>query len=601
MDFDETLNEQQGTDTEATSSTFGNLLGANPSVEKMTDHFIQNGVTWRYVPVQATNTITGGIKANAKTNENVEVVIDANTGKLYTYDVTIPARTDESGHTYSTLKQRLDSMDTSISKNKNAYDYLHMVEDYCFDVGYSHIDYDYAKEYMRNNYFSMGACTTVRKGNFVGRNFDWSYNEEAYFTIRVDKSESTKYSSIGRTGGRFQEFTNDFVKSGAYSDLYKVLPFITVDGVNECNLVVSANVVPADDLGETTGTTPTGELTDTICGAMLIRYILDNFATATEAVNYIQEHVSVYMPNKTAELRQELHYMVMDKDKTYLLEFINNELVVSDMDTTYDGRCYMANFYMYETEVDSDNHIDVSTVTDYGNGIERYNIVSDNINTVASVTDMTNLMAKLHFTNTYRSDVTPVWKSEYASRQYNLKVTDPIEDFESIIATAREIYSHRERDGLLWQTCHTTVYDIRTGTMYLLIQEEPNENQKICTYIPWKADIIGKRGSVGTTITVDGVPHIVEANAETFNDTINNIAIGENSHAEGTLTIAVGRHSHAEGYQTKTTHPYAHAEGLLTVASGNDSHAEGDSCEASGPNSHAEGSSTVASGDSGHS
>lgn len=497
--------------------------------------------------------------------------------------------------------QNLQEQIDVITKDKNAYDYIHMVEDYCFDVGYSHIDYNYAKEYMRDNYFSMGACTTIRKGNLVGRNFDWSYNEEAYFTIRVDKSESTKYWSIGRTGGRFQELTNDFVKSGEYSDLYKVLPFITVDGVNECNLVVSANVVPAGDLGETTGTTPTGELTDTICGAMLVRYILDNFATATEAVNYIQEHVSVYMPNKTAELRQELHYMVMDKDKTYLLEFINNELVVSDMSTDYGGRCYMANFYMYGTSVDSSNHVNVSTVTDYGNGIERYNIISDNIDNAASVTDMTNLMAKLHFTNTYKSDVTPVWKSEYASRQYNLKVTDPIEDFASIIATAREIYSHRERDGLLWQTCHTTVYDIQTGTMYLLIQEEPNENQRRCTYIPWEADIVGKRSEAGRVITIDGVEYIIEQNAETFNDVENNIVVGANAHAEGTLTTAIGRHSHAEGYQAKTTHPYAHAEGLLTVASGNDSHAEGDSCEASGSSSHAEGSSTIASGDSGHS
>jgi hypothetical protein len=54
-----------------------------------------------------------------------------------------------------------------------------------------------------------------------------------------------------------------------------------------------------------------------------------------------------------------------------------------------------------------------------------------------------------------------------------------------------------------------------------------------------------------------------------------NIATGEYSHAEGSITKAIGDYSHAEGDFTQAKGNYSHAEGQETIASGSYSHAEG--------------------------
>ena len=89
--------------------------------------------------------------------------------------------------------------------------------------------------------------------------------------------------------------------------------------------------------------------------------------------------------------------------------------------------------------------------------------------------------------------------------------------------------------------------------------------------------------------------------AEIYNNYTDNVAIGANSHAEGSGTKALGLYSHAEGWDTEASGSYApHAEGYSTVASGHYSHAEGSSTTASGLSSHAEGVDTEASGDYSH-
>jgi hypothetical protein len=54
-----------------------------------------------------------------------------------------------------------------------------------------------------------------------------------------------------------------------------------------------------------------------------------------------------------------------------------------------------------------------------------------------------------------------------------------------------------------------------------------------------------------------------------------NIATGDYSHAEGSVTKAIGNYSHAEGDYTQAIGDYSHAEGQETIASGSYSHAEG--------------------------
>jgi hypothetical protein len=101
------------------------------------------------------------------------------------------------------------------------------------------------------------------------------------------------------------------------------------------------------------------------------------------------------------------------------------------------------------------------------------------------------------------------------------------------------------------------------------------------------------------TSNEDYQTYVAQNNAEIFNDILN-MATGQYSHAEGTMTEAHGNYSHAEGNRTFASGDYSHAEGGYTVASGTYSHAEGGNAIASGMYSHAEGDCTEASGENSH-
>jgi len=74
-----------------------------------------------------------------------------------------------------------------------------------------------------------------------------------------------------------------------------------------------------------------------------------------------------------------------------------------------------------------------------------------------------------------------------------------------------------------------------------------------------------------------------------------NIATGENSHAEGSITKAIGNYSHAEGDYTQAKGDYSHAEGQETIASGSYSHAEGYQTIALANHQHVQGQWNAAS------
>ena len=98
-----------------------------------------------------------------------------------------------------------------------------------------------------------------------------------------------------------------------------------------------------------------------------------------------------------------------------------------------------------------------------------------------------------------------------------------------------------------------------------------------------------------------------QINAEYFND-VSNIAIGENSHAQGKATVALGDYSHAEGYASKAIGYCSHAGGSggkaignysfahYSTASGDTSTAFGSQNEAYGRGSFVEGLYNIANG-----
>lgn len=374
--------------------------------------------------------------------------------------------------------------------HRNAYSNIKKIQPYLFDVTYSEpLDYHFGKSFMKHRYTDMiGGCTSVRKGNFYGRNYDWTYDMSSSFVVRVKRSISSRYASIGMSGG-IPTLTDEFVEHGDFSELYAALPFIMLDGINECGVVANINVVPTGDYGITTGTTPKLDVKDTICAMMIVRYVLDRFDTADAAVTYLQNHVSVYAPNKEGGLQQELHVMIADKDNTYLIEFINNTMVVHDMDVVYGGRTYMTNFYLYKTALlENTNKIDYATVTDYGSGLERYDYITNHIDDVDSIESMTTLMTNLNYTNTYKPETNPFWYTEYVYPEKHLTIHSTHEQFAPTVYACQQSFENRSRKdgGKTWQTVHTSVYDIENHSFYLLSQEESKGNQKKISFaIPW--------------------------------------------------------------------------------------------------------------------
>lgn len=100
--------------------------------------------------------------------------------------------------------------------------------------------------------------------------------------------------------------------------------------------------------------------------------------------------------------------------------------------------------------------------------------------------------------------------------------------------------------------------------------------------------------SADNTIEVGNIELMLSAkigegqNSNIFND-LDNVASGENSHAEGSNTSATGQCTHAEGSSTIASGEFAHAEGYNTVADGDFSHAEGYGTQTKNETEHAAG------------
>ena len=286
--------------------------------------------------------------------------------------------------------------------------YLH--ERY-FDDSYP----DEAKEYYRSrgNGKTDGGCSAVRDGGFLYRNFDYPFDDRAEFVVRMSAGPN-RFASVGvsQVG---TNLTEAIVTSGKPSRCYKWLPGATVDGINEHGVVAEINVVDTP----VTGWHTTGDLHP--LGA--IRWILDHATNAQSAAEYIAANIR--FPQGWA---QNFHYMVADATSTYIVE----------NGTAYPmlGRPVMTNFRLYPTH---------ST----GAGQERYDLL---LSSACCITNAWYTRAYLRSTN---------WISEFKDA----------EEME-VAKSAWETYSReRLRGHGLWQSVHTSVYDITNRVLRVAVQE----------------------------------------------------------------------------------------------------------------------------------
>lgn len=368
--------------------------------------------------------------------------------------------------------------------NKEGYLFKNKINDYLYEIEFDSLDYKYGYNYFKgDNKDFLGGCTSLRVDNFLARGYDWNYSKEPVFVVRTQAKDGF-YATLGVTGSvvGFDDMDN------VNPDLYKILPFRIVDGINEKGLAISINVVPS--LGNSS-TITTGSKYDDVCTGMFVRYCLDRFASVEELKRELPKHTSLFPMKNLKELGYEIHALIVDDYNTTVMEIVDNKIkFIDDLDNyvitnfhmnnvvfNEDGKVFspinVADGYLPSVE----NHIEL-----YGSGLERYNYAVEKLSEINGTIDEASLreiMNGLNYTRCYPTSVdfaNPVWYTEFVGNYgdlLELTVDSPIDDFNKIMPIVGNLYSHRERgDGKTWFTEHSSIYDISNKALYIVCQED---------------------------------------------------------------------------------------------------------------------------------
>lgn len=378
-------------------------------------------------------------------------------------------------------KSLTNETNTSLMRDYN----MKRISDHLYSIDFSSLNERDGLKYASERYDRF-ACSSVRKGNYYGRNFDWYYDHSMEFVVRVGASAS-RYASIG-VSSLISNLTDESVPRFKYSTDYEAIPYLMLDGINEKGVVANINVVPAGEAGTgkiTTGTKPGKKR---IPQNYLVRYILDNYATAADAVSAIQNDLDIYAPQLPG-LHYEIHCMIGDKNSNYIVEFIDNQVKV----TTGDRANIMTNFYIDGTTLTDDDKVDYTTITKFGSGYERYNLALSAYEGLNDIDDMKELMrSTIKYSNSYTNkskydedfiegDTDNFWYSEFVGDygDYTIEIGQCIpgsedfsEKFSTIVPKVKGMFATKDRDNKnVWITCHSTVYDIEKKIMWVTNQE----------------------------------------------------------------------------------------------------------------------------------
>ena len=350
--------------------------------------------------------------------------------------------------------------------------------DYLYYMEYT----DYVPDLATGDNVKQGfACSSVRNGNFYGRNLDLDYSDTPEFVIKVAAKESEKesekrYASIGLAA--MFEFKSNEVDKLSEAQLLE-LPNMTFDGINENGVAMNSNVAPAVDLDFAT-LLSTNYGKTRIHVLAVVRYVLDHAKSAAHGVELLK-NMDIYGGYGT----WGIHWMLADEKETYIIECIDGELVARN-----DTDNIMTNFYInYAPNTPYAKHIAKTgqkvagkvyegfpILTPHACGVERYAILKEHYAEGGkSVEDMAHLMERVKYTQTYEADTEPFWYTEFNEDKNNLTIENAPMDFKAQIQSEVDTYKLHDRDihpDNFWQTWHTAVYDLKNRTLRLNVQED---------------------------------------------------------------------------------------------------------------------------------
>ena len=328
---------------------------------------------------------------------------------------------------------------------------LAKVTDYLYEISYTDLNdslIPVMSDPSRAFITVEGACSSVRNGNFHGRNLDLFYNDMCETVVHV-ASSANRFASLAVCGGK-AEYTPALMDS-LPEELYDLLPMIVVDGINENGVVFNVNVVPGEDTAPITGTNPRGE---NLSCALAGRYILDHAESAAHAVELLAER------NMMGSFgHYGLHFMISDETETYIVEFIDGKQVYYRGEPVANTNI-MVNLFATK----------LPELTPNASGVERYALLQEHYDEGATLDGMARLMQRVRYTKAYDVETNPFWYSEFVGNGVTI-----YSSHEELMANAQasiESCRRHERGTGFWQTVNTSVYDIAARKLRLFVQED---------------------------------------------------------------------------------------------------------------------------------
>lgn len=336
-------------------------------------------------------------------------------------------------------------------KKLDKYLYEYFCENYCYEEAN-----DFIRKAESENYgFDFPACSTIRSGNYMGRNFDFFYGKMLDIIVKVPRT-TKHFASVG-VSCPLTFITTDNIDCCIDDDVRNFIPFCTWDGINENGVTFSTNVVPCIDLDyQTSGTNP---CKPPLYSPFIGRFVLDYAKSARHAIELLKERNIITPKISMLNTMVDLHFMIADNYETYVVEFINNKLVYRR------NEVLMTNFYVS------------IPMQPHSIGLERYSLLKRYYYTAShSINTMSNLMEKVHYSQAYNLLTTPFWYSEHITcgladgidiTIFNMyKYKDYIKDHIKNIKFDRDA-------GIMnpWFTMHSSIYDIRHRKLRIYIQE----------------------------------------------------------------------------------------------------------------------------------
>ena len=245
--------------------------------------------------------------------------------------------------------------------------------------------------------------------HLLGRNFD--FKEAPCFVLWTHPENA--YASVAVVDCNFMVYGDKHNRPKAFNSAQALLaPYCCVDGMNEKGLAIAVLQI------RTPATNQQDPEKKDITTTAMIRAVLDKCATVDEAVEFIKKY------NMHDSLFTCYHYQIVDKEKSVVVEYVNNELHVIERNTElYEndglGLQYVTNTYVTR------NHGD-EKAEEHGFDREKYifNTLKQKGGVMSELEAMDLLSrVKLCYQHPkYPWKIVALWSSVYNTQKLELKI-----------------------------------------------------------------------------------------------------------------------------------------------------------------------------------